>query len=108
MLVLVVGAVAAAALGVLRLPGSADSTRPPCAQLPTVVAVERALSVNPTLVERIEAVGDGVEVSVAQPCEEPERALVRVTFSSEVERTGVDAILREDGFGMPVELVGRR
>lgn len=105
LLALVASVAVVAAFGLVRLPGSADSARPPCEKLPTVREVESALATHSDLIERIEEVGDGVDVSVSKPCDAPERALVRVTFTSERERAGVDAILREEGFGTPVELV---
>jgi hypothetical protein len=48
-----------------------------------------------------------VGVDVATPCEgQPDRAILRITYTTDAERKGVDAILqKEEGFGVPVELV---
>lgn len=104
----VVGALVVIALGVVGLPGSTDSARPPCERLPTVSDVRDALTSRAALAERLEAVGSGVEVSLVTPCDDPDRALVRITVPSADERAGVDAVLgAADGFGAPAEVVTR-
>ncbi|WP_152413012.1 hypothetical protein [Nitrolancea hollandica] len=58
---------------------------------------------------RIQNVGPGVKVEVATPCNgQPDRAIVRIRYTTNTEWKGVDAILRQDdGFGVPVELVSK-
>jgi hypothetical protein len=93
--------------GVIPLSRGGDSARPPCEQLPDRQTVADAVASHEDLVTRIRDVGPGVTVDVATPCEgQPDRAIVRITYETDDEREGVDAILRqEDGFGAPVELV---
>jgi hypothetical protein len=101
--------VAAAALlaGVDPLPLGRDSTRLPCEQLPDRQTVADAIAAHQELVTRIERVGPGVTVEVATPCDDsPDWAIVRITYTTDAEREGVDTILRDAlGFGVPVELV---
>lgn len=87
--------------------GESDSARPPCEQLPDRKSVEDAVASHEDLVTRIENVGSGVKVGAATPCEgQPDKAIVRIGYTTGTEREGVDAILRqEQGFGVPVELV---
>lgn len=48
----------------------------------------------------------GVKVDVATPCEgQPDRALIRISYATKAEREGIDTILAQEGFGVPVELV---
>lgn len=98
---------AGVATGVVPLSGSGDSARPPCEQLPGIKSVEDAVASHEDLVTRIRDVGTGVDVAVATPCQDqPNKAIVRINYTTDAEREGVDAILRqEDGFGAPVELV---
>jgi hypothetical protein len=84
-----------------------DSARPPCEQLPDQQAVADALATHQDLARRIQEVGPGVTVEVATPCEDqPERAILRITYATDDEWEGVDAILREESFGVAVEVVG--
>jgi len=47
-----------------------------------------------------------VAVDVATPCDDqPDRAIVRITYATDDEWEGVDAILTQEGFGVAVELV---
>jgi len=103
---LIVGA--GVAFGVAPLPGGRESARPPCEQLPDKESVEAAVASHEDLVNRIQNAGPGVNVDVATPCEDqPDRAIVRITYTTNNEREGVDAILQQEkGFGVPVELVG--
>lgn len=83
-----------------------DSARPPCGQLPDRKSVVDAVASHEDLVIRVTNVGPGVEVGVATPCEDqPDRAIVRIKYATGAERKGVDAILRQEGFGAPAELV---
>jgi hypothetical protein len=102
---LIVGA--GVAFGVAPLSGGRESARPPCEQLPDRKAVADAVASHEDLVARVENVGSGVKVDVATPCEgQPDKAIVRIEYTTDAEWEGVNAILqREDGFGVPVELV---
>jgi hypothetical protein len=85
---------------------AADVARPACSDLPSRTAVSTALANHLDLTGQIEAVGAGVHVTSTSPCtDQPERALVTITYSTSAERTGVNHILTTaDGFGVPVEL----
>lgn len=102
---LIVGA--GVVVGAIPLSGGRDSSRPPCEQLPDRELVADAVASHEDLVARIEDVGSGVNVGVATPCEgQPERAIVRIEYETNIEWEGVDSILQQsDGFGAPVELV---
>lgn len=105
--ILVVAGGAGAALGVVPVKRGHDSARPPCDQLPDRATVVAAIEAHGDLVARFEAVGPGVQVRAESPCkDDPERSIVRVTYGSDEEWKGVDAILREDGFGVAVEVIG--
>jgi hypothetical protein len=92
--------------GVIPLSRGEDSARPPCDQLPSVQAVSGAVASHQELIARIEKVGRGVEVGVAKPCgDQTDRAIVRIEYAAADERKDVDAILQNDSFGVPVELV---
>jgi hypothetical protein len=92
--------------GIGPLTGS-DVARPACHQLPNRTEVVAALADHPGLTTRIEAAGDGVHVTSTTPCaDEPDRALVTITYRTSSERAKVDHILTtQDGFGVPAELV---
>jgi hypothetical protein len=92
--------------GVIPLSRGEDSARPPCDQLPSVQAVTGAVASHQELIAQIEKVGRGVKVSVAKPCgDQTDQAIVRIEYAAADERKDVDAILRNDGFGVPVQLV---
>lgn len=92
--------------GVIPLSRGQDSARPPCEQLGNRKSVADAVASHEDLVTRIRNVGPGVKVDVATPCAgQPERAIVRITYATDAEWKGVDAILRHEGFGVAVELV---
>ena len=98
---------ASVTLGVAPLSRGHNSARPPCEQLPDRKSVVDAVASHKGLVTRIQKVGPGVKVDVATPCEgQPGRALVRIKYTTDTEWKGVDAILQQDGFGVPAELVG--
>lgn len=106
----VVGAAVLAAVGlvsgVIPLSNRQDSARPPCEQLLNKDAVVAAMAQHEDLVSRIQGVGSEVKVDVGTPCKgQPDRALVSISYTTEAEQKGVDAILRNDGFGVPAELV---
>lgn len=92
--------------GVVPLPRGRDSARPPCEQLPDRQTAVDAVASHEDVVTRIENVGPGVKVNVATPCDDQtDRAIVRITYSSDDEWRGVNAILTQEGFGVEVELV---
>lgn len=92
--------------GVIPLSNRQDSARPPCEQLLHKDAVVAAMAQHKDLVSRIQSVGSGVKVDVGTPCKgQPDRALVSISYTTDAEQKGVDAILRDDGFGVPAELV---
>jgi hypothetical protein len=92
--------------GVGPLSRGHDSARPPCEQLPDKQAVVDAVASHEDLVTRIREVGPGVKVEVATPCDDqPDRAIVSITYTTDAEREGVDAILGQEGFGVAAELV---
>lgn len=102
--VLIVGA--GLLTGVVPLSRGHDSARPPCDQLPDRQAVVDALASHQDLVTRIQNVGPGVRVDLATPCEDqPDRAIVRITYATDEEWEGVDSILGEEWFGVAVEVV---
>ena len=84
-----------------------DVVRPACGELPSGSAVATALAGHRDLTAQIEAVGSGVHVTRRSPCsDQPDRALVTITYRTSSERTKVDDVLTTaDGFGVPVELV---
>ena len=92
--------------GVIPLSRGHDSARPPCEQLPNRQSVVDAVASHEDLVTRIQHVGPGVKVDVATPCDgQPDRAIVSIKYTTETEWKGVDAILRQEGFGVAVEVV---
>jgi len=94
--------------GVIPLSRGHDSARPPCEQLPNRKSVVDAVASHQDLVTRVRKVGPGVKVDVATPCEgQPDRAIVSITYTTETEWKGVDAVLRQEGFGVAVELVSK-
>lgn len=101
---LIVGA--GVAFGLAPMLGGRDSARPPCGQLPDRKSVVDAIASHEDLAGRIQKAGPGVKVAVATPCEgQPDRAIVRIRYTTDTEREGVDAVLRQEGFGVPAELV---
>lgn len=109
----IAAAVGAAAVGLAVVLGGIgpltrhDVARPACNQLPSRTEVVAALADHPDLTTQIEAAGDGVHVTSTTPCaDQPDRALVTITYRTSSERAKVDHILTtEDGFGVPAELV---
>lgn len=97
---------AGVALGIAPLSRGHNSARPPCEQLPSKKSVVDAVTSHEGLVTRIQNVGPGVKVEVATPCEgQPDRAIARIKYTTDTEWKGVNAILQQDGFGVPAELV---
>lgn len=96
------------ASGIIPSSRGGDSARPPCERLPAKALVIDAVSSHKDLDTQIRNVGPGVRVVVATPCQgQPDKALVSVKYATDSERSGVDAILRQGSFGVPVELVHR-
>ncbi len=92
--------------GVIPLSRGHDSARPPCEQLPDRQSVADAMASHQDLVTRIQNVGPGVKIKIATPCKgQPDRAIVRITYTTDTEWKGVDALLRQEGFGVAAELV---
>lgn len=105
--ILVVVGGAGALTGVVPFTRGHDSARPPCDQLPDRATVAHAIETHGDLVGRLESVGPGVHVRTEGPCkDDPERAIVRITYGTDEEWKGVDAILTESGFGVAVEVIG--
>jgi hypothetical protein len=110
---IVIGAVAAAAIGTAAVLGGAfpvsRDTHPPCQELPTTAEATAALTENRALADDIEALGEGISVGVGSPCPEGQgRALIQVTYGSRSERDAIGGLLsRRDGLGVPVHLVGQ-
>ncbi len=97
---------AALVSGVVPLSRNQDSAHPPCERLPPRAAVTDAVASHQDLVARLQAVGSGVRVEVATVCGSgSDAALVSITYATESERSGVDALLLREGFGVPVQLV---
>jgi len=102
--VLTVGA--GAVFGVRPWSRGYESARPPCEQLPNRASVVDAVAAHEDLVTRIRDVGPGVQVAVATPCAgQPDRAIVSIKYTTDAEWKGVDALLRQEGFGVAAELV---
>ena len=99
--------VAGLATGFIRVPRANQDSRPPCDQLPSREEADRALSTHAEITERILRAGRELAVEVAMPCEGQNRALIRVSYSGGGERTAIQAVLQDGGFGVPVELVSR-
>ena len=107
---LIVGAIAGAGLssGVIPLSRGRDSARPPCKRLPDRKSVVDAVASREDLVARIRSVGPGVKVDVATPCEgQPDKAIVSIKYTTDAEWEGVNTILRQEGFGVALELVSK-
>lgn len=93
--------------GVIPRSSDRDSERPPCDQLPERQEVADALAAHGELATRIRGVGPGMTVDVAAPCDDqPDRAIVRITYATDDEWEGVHAILTQEGFGVAAQVVG--
>lgn len=105
-LLIVPGAVAV--FGVNPLDSGHKYVRPPCGQLQDHQTVENALASHPDLVARLESAGPGVAVDVDTPCkDQPDRALVRITYETDKEWDSIQSILGQEGFGVAVDVVSR-
>lgn len=84
-------------------PGTKE-THPPCNQLPTVTEVDQAMENNQKFVEKIEALGDGVQVHLDKPCDkDTNRGLIKVSYSSNSEHKAISNLLNlNEGLGVPV------
>jgi hypothetical protein len=80
--------------------------RPHCDQLWSDPDVAAALGRRQDLVNRLEEIGSGVTVAISHPCDDdPAKAVITVTYASDHEWDAITAILPNDGFGAPVEVV---
>lgn len=89
----------------LSVPGMRTTAHPPCAQLPSDAAVERAIHTHHATVRRLVAIGADVSVRADQPCDgaERDRAVLRIGYRYDRSGSAVrDVITRADGFGVPV------
>lgn len=110
---IVVGLGAAAVLavgllvsGVLPVPGQDAAPHPPCEELPSRGEVDDALAQNPGLVEDLESIGSSVSVETGLPCDDqPDRALVRIIYTSGDQRGQIDTLLQQDTFGVPAQVI---
>lgn len=99
-------AIALLSTGVLPIPGQQAAPHPPCAELPTRTEVADALTEHDDLVTQIQSVGAQVSVDVGSPCaDQPDRALVRITYDDEAERDRIDSIMERSGFGVPAQVI---
>lgn len=112
---LVVGCTAAAVVavgggvlsGVVPLPGSRASARPPCSDLPGEQEVVTALGWHRAVTTALTQAVPGAWVSVSRPCagDQADRALLRVTVPDGEARHAVQEWLgTHDGYGVPVEI----
>lgn len=93
-------------LHVIRPPVGQATAQLPCDQLSGRAAVVDALAKHDDLAKRLKAAGSGVSVSVATPCtNEPDRALIVIKYKANAEESSVNEIMKNDGFGVPAELV---
>lgn len=91
---------------VIPLPLGKNVGHLPCEQLPDKSSVLEALASHSDLADRLQNVGPGVKIEVATPCDEqPDKALIRISYATKAEREGIDRVLSQEGFGVPVELV---
>ena len=81
--------VVAVATGAVRPTLANRDSRPPCDQLPTRQQAERALANHAALKERIIDEAGAREVEVAMPCDPDNRALIRVTYSGDAQRSRI-------------------
>ena len=106
--VLLIVAGATAVSGVNPLDSGHKYVRPPCAQLQDRKTVEHALASHQDLVARLESAGPGVTVDVDTPCnDQPDRALVRITYETDKEWDSIQSILGQEGFGVAVDVVSK-
>jgi hypothetical protein len=84
-----------------------DAVRPPCERLPDRQTALDAVASHQDLVRQLEDAGPGVTVDVATPCDDqPDRAVIRITYTNDDEGQGIRDILGQEGFGVAVEVVG--
>ena len=84
--------------------GGSRSSAVACEDLPPPGEVQAALAQHAALVDRIEAVGDGVEVIPQQPCPGQDGTQVLILFGSRDDGREIEGLLQEESFGVPVEL----
>lgn len=93
------------ATGIVPVPGQEAAPHPPCQDLPTRAEVTDALTTHDDLVREIQAVGAQVQVDVGAPCSnEPDRALVRITYNEADDRDRINDVMSKSGFGVPAQV----
>lgn len=93
--------------GVIPRTSEYDAVRPPCERLPDRQTALDAVASHQDLVRQLQDAGPGVTVAVATPCEDqPDRGVVRITYTNDDEGKGIRDILGQEGFGVAVEVVG--
>jgi hypothetical protein len=79
-----------------------------CADLPSLAAVEKAIVSKPVLVQRLQAVGGKPDVVTVLAddtrCGHTDHAEILILYPGHEERLRIEAILKRDGFGVPVAL----
>ncbi len=104
-LLLVAGAILLS--GVFPRTSEYDAVRPPCERLPDRRTALDAVTSHQDLVRQLQEAGPGVAVDVATPCDDqPDRVVVRITYTNDDEGQGIRDILGHEGFGVAVEVVG--
>jgi hypothetical protein len=79
-----------------------------CADLPTRAAVEKAIADKPALVKKIEEVGGQPDIVVVlvddTRCRPKDQAEILILYPGHEERVRIEAILKDETFGVPVAL----
>jgi hypothetical protein len=79
-----------------------------CGELPTRAVVEKAIADKPGLVRQIEAVGPAPDTVVVRMddtrCSPKDQAEILILYPGHSERVKIEAILKEESFGVPVAL----
>lgn len=98
----VVGVAALALMGIFNPLLSGSHKSPPCEQLPAKAQVTQAIAQHADLVGRLSGVGDGVDVTVEEPCPNQDKAFVKVSVATQEQETSArDVLGKSNGFGVP-------
>jgi hypothetical protein len=104
--VVLIALLVSAASGMNPWDNGHNYSRPACDQLQDQQTVADALASRQDLVARLEAIGSGVTVTMDTPCDDqPDRALVSITYSSDAEWDGIQSIMSQESFGVGVDVV---